>query len=183
MQDEPETERLALTIDDIVAEISQWDAAYKAKAFALKSAVEEFHALALRNLIKTLANDSSAGQALRLALADPLVYAMLRRHSIIKPSLEEQALTALDIVRPELQQHGGDVELISIKPPGEITIQLTGACDGCGSSQITLEKGVKRTLREHCAWVSEIIVAGNSVSAADVQPIQIISPFEKGSSA
>jgi Fe-S cluster biogenesis protein NfuA len=69
------------------------------------------------------------------------------------------------------------VELVAITPP-VVTIRLTGACDGCGSSQITLEQGVKKTLREHCLWIEDIQLEQKQKPADDVQTIQIISPFE-----
>lgn len=179
--DNVESDELALKIDTLLADIEQWEAEPRSKALELKSAIEAFHSSALRNLIKSLSQQPSAKDALRSAIQDPLVYGMLRRHNLVKPSLQEQVLNALDIVRPELQQHGGDVELVAISSSSEVTIRLTGACDGCGSSQITLEQGVKKTLREHCGWIKDIHLEQKPKPTDDVQTIQIISPFETSS--
>lgn len=167
----------AARIDDLTSQLANWKAEHRDIALELVAAVESFHSEALRNLIVALNAEPKSRGVLRQAIGDPLVYAMLRRHQILKPSLDEQVINVLALVRPDLQQHNGDVELVSIEAPNKVTIRLTGACDGCGSADITLEKGVKKALLEHCDWIREIVVS-NHLPASDVQILQIISPFE-----
>ncbi|MGJ8685886.1 MAG: NifU family protein [Spongiibacteraceae bacterium] len=167
----------ATKIDDLTAQLANWKAEHRDIALELVAAVESFHTQALKNLTAALNAEPESRTVLRQAISDPLVYAMLRRHQILKPSLDEQVLNVLALVRPDLQQHSGDVELVSVDAPDTVTIRLTGACDGCGSADITLEKGVKKALLEHCSWIRDIIVA-NHAAASDVQTLQIISPFE-----
>ncbi len=54
---------------------------------------------------------------------------------------------ALDGIRPYLDSHGGQVELVEVVQ-GRVRVRLTGACSGCSASAITLQEGVERTLRE-----------------------------------
>ena len=60
--------------------------------------------------------------------------------------LIDPVLTSLDIIRPMLQNDGGDIKLLGIKN-AVIYVQLVGACHGCPSSGNTLKYGVEKQLR------------------------------------
>lgn len=53
----------------------------------------------------------------------------------------------LALIRPAIQEDGGDIELVTADPSGLIRIRLLGACVGCPSSGQTLHHGIERTLR------------------------------------
>lgn len=53
----------------------------------------------------------------------------------------------LGLIRPAVQEDGGDIELVSADPAGLVTIRFLGACVGCPSSGMTLHHGIERTLR------------------------------------
>ena len=53
----------------------------------------------------------------------------------------------LALIRPSVQDDGGDIELVSADPEGLVRIRLLGACIGCPSSNQTLHHGIERTLR------------------------------------
>lgn len=177
--DHQDPQQLAQTIDDLLARAGELDEAGQRLTGELADAIEAFHRAGLARLTQLLTRDNDGIRgALREAASDPLVYAMLRRHGLIKPSLQEQALAALDAVRPQLQGHGGDVELIDIEPPGTVIIRLLGACDGCGSSQVTLREGVERALREHCAWITSVIAENEQHGNGSAeQVVRFVSPF------
>ena len=61
-----------------------------------------------------------------------------------KKQVEEQ----LEIIRPNLQADGGDVELIEAKD-GVVVVHLTGACNGCPMAGITLKMGIEKLLVEN----------------------------------
>ncbi len=64
--------------------------------------------------------------------------------------MEEQVKSAINDIRPSLQNDGGDIEFISLV--GDIVnVRLVGACAGCPMSQMTLKQGVERYLREKVA--------------------------------
>jgi Fe-S cluster biogenesis protein NfuA len=56
------------------------------------------------------------------------------------------AVRAVDAVRPYLESHGGDVEVLEVRG-GVVRVRMTGACRGCTSSAVTLQEGVERALR------------------------------------
>ena len=62
------------------------------------------------------------------------------------PRLPEELRRALDIIRPVLQQDGGDIELVEWTDDGCVHVRLTGRCKGCPHAQKTLQNIVRRTL-------------------------------------
>jgi Fe-S cluster biogenesis protein NfuA/nitrite reductase/ring-hydroxylating ferredoxin subunit len=66
---------------------------------------------------------------------------------------------ALDDVRPYMESHGGNVELISLAD-GVARIRLEGSCDGCPASSSTLELAIKTALDEAAPDLLGIEVEG-----------------------
>jgi Fe-S cluster biogenesis protein NfuA len=52
-----------------------------------------------------------------------------------------------DDIRPALQGHGGDIELVSVEGD-DVTVRLKGACAGCPGARMTLKNGVEKHLQE-----------------------------------
>ncbi len=50
-------------------------------------------------------------------------------------------------VRPDLRADGGDIVLVGIDPDNIVQVRLTGACQGCSSSVVTLSMRVEATLK------------------------------------
>jgi len=50
-------------------------------------------------------------------------------------------------VRPDLQSDGGGIELVGIDQDRIVQVRLTGACQGCSSSIVTLTMRVEATLK------------------------------------
>src|SRR4051794_4266906 len=62
---------------------------------AFEAAVDALHKEALTRMIRALKGSPAAAGALREAAADEVVYAVLRHHDILKPSLQERVERAL----------------------------------------------------------------------------------------
>ena len=60
--------------------------------------------------------------------------------------MKEEVIKALDKVRPYLQADSGDVELVELSGDGIVKVKLTGACEVCPLSVMTLRAGIERTL-------------------------------------
>lgn len=158
-----------------------WDQSARGAAEAYRRAIEALHGEALRRLIRALKSDPAALAAMKSAVADEIVYAVLRRHDIIKPSLNERVESALDGVRPMLASHGGNVELIAVAPPA-IEVRFTGACDGCGASALTFHAGVKKAVQESCPEITEVRQAKGLRASMDSGK-SFVSPFALAGSA
>ena len=59
---------------------------------------------------------------------------------------EELVEEALEQVRPYINSHGGEVELISVED-GVVRVRMSGACQGCAASAMTLRRGIEEALR------------------------------------
>ena len=63
-------------------------------------------------------------------------------------TLYQRVEEILNRIRPAVQSDGGDLELIDVTADGVVKIKLHGECVGCPSSQMTLQMGVERNVRE-----------------------------------
>lgn len=72
---------------------------------------------------------------------------------------EDDVKAVLELVRPSLQADGGDVELVKVDDKGEVTVRLTGACNGCPLSALTLANGIERILRDRVPGVTHVVPA------------------------
>ncbi len=167
--------KLLEDIERLEAIFETWDDAPRSAAHAYRTAIEALHGEAIRQLVGALKSDPAAAAAMKRAAADETVYAVLRRHNIIKPSFAERVENALEGVRPMLASHGGDVELVTIAPPA-IEVRFTGACDGCSASALTFHAGVKKAVEEACPEITDIVQVRSGAAAAPTG-VNFTSPF------
>ena len=72
--------------------------------------------------------------------------------------MREKVEKAIDSIRGYLQADGGDVELVDvIEDEGIVKVRLTGACGSCPMSQMTLQMGIERVLKQQVPEVKRII--------------------------
>ncbi len=156
-----------------------WDPMQRASAIGFGEAIEALHGEALRRLIRALKSSPEALAALKAAAGDEIVYAVLRRHEIVKASLNERVDTALASVRPMLASHGGDVELVRIAPPN-LELRFIGACDSCPASAVTFYAGVKKAIEATCPELTEIVQVKGMAAATSENHVRFVSPFALG---
>ena len=61
--------------------------------------------------------------------------------------MKEEVESVLEILRPQLMQDGGNVELVDIED-GIVKVRLVGSCSSCSSSIMTLKMGIERALKK-----------------------------------
>ena len=61
--------------------------------------------------------------------------------------MQEKVQAAIDEIRPLLEEHGGDIELVRIEDK-TVYVRLQGACAGCPGARMTMKQGVERRVRE-----------------------------------
>ncbi|MEM1251573.1 MAG: NifU family protein [Cyanobacteria bacterium P01_H01_bin.21] len=155
----PPTKSLSDLVDDIQryeAIVDQWDSSQQQVVQQLKQSIEELHKEALTRLIRSVKQEAMG--ALRNATQDDVVYGLLRYHGLVKaPSLQQRLQQALDEVRPGLQGHEGDIELVSIRLPDTVEVRLIGACSHCPASQLTLSEAVETAIKRHCPEIEHVV--------------------------
>jgi Fe-S cluster biogenesis protein NfuA len=70
--------------------------------------------------------------------------------------MEAAIVEAIDAIRPALQMDGGDIELVGVNEEGVVQLKLSGACDSCSISWLTLKGGVERILKERVPGVTSV---------------------------
>ena len=71
--------------------------------------------------------------------------------------LQSRVERVLGLIRPAVQEDGGDFELVEISEDGVVRIRFLGACIGCPSSEMTLRDGIARNLRERVPEFTDVI--------------------------
>ena len=67
-------------------------------------------------------------------------------------------MQVLNSLRMSLQADGGDVELVDvIEDEGIVKVKLTGACGSCPMSQMTLQMGIERILKQQLPEVKRVV--------------------------
>ncbi len=74
-------------------------------------------------------------------------------------TLQERVQKVLDLIRPQIQGDGGDVELVGIDEDNVVTVRLTGACVGCPMSQLTLKAGIERIIKQQIPEITAVEAA------------------------
>ena len=72
-------------------------------------------------------------------------------------STRDRVQAVINLIRPAVQEDGGDIELVDVAPGGKVSIRFHGACIGCPSSTMTLHMGIERNLRERVPEVTEVV--------------------------
>jgi Fe/S biogenesis protein NfuA len=71
--------------------------------------------------------------------------------------LGDRVQTVFDeLVNPRIAAHGGAVELVDVED-ARIFVRMTGGCQGCAASALTLRQGIERMVREEIPEVDEIV--------------------------
>ena len=70
---------------------------------------------------------------------------------------EAKVKEVIEAVRPSLQSHGGDVELVGTDDDKTVKVRLQGACSGCPGAQMTLKQGIEQLLKEKVPEVKEVV--------------------------
>ncbi|MBP2638640.1 MAG: nfuA [Firmicutes bacterium] len=61
-------------------------------------------------------------------------------------------------VRPALNGHNGDIELVEVTSDGFVKVRLTGACASCPGAQQTLSDIVGASIKEVCPEIKGVVL-------------------------
>lgn len=141
----PET--LIQRVEELTAQVQQLpDPIARRTAEDLMSAVIEMYGQGLSRIVEAL-DDEEADAVKQRLMDDGVVASLLLIHDLYPVPIEERVMEGLDNVRPYMESHGGNVELVSLAD-GVARIRLDGSCDGCPASSSTLELAIKTALGE-----------------------------------
>ncbi len=169
-------EELVQRIQDLQERLeATGDAAAREAADALVSAVVQMYGAGLERIVELLAGAGEAGREIASSLSDDaLVATLLLIHDLHPVPLEDRVQAALESVRPYMESHGGNVELLSLHD-GVATIHLRGSCSDCSASAVTLELAIKQALEEAAPDLEALEVLGVAAQTAGGPGLPMVS--------
>lgn len=174
-----ELDRLAEQVDTSIRNVRALDPAAQDTALAMKTAIEEFHKRALTTIVQRLKADPRGKELLFELAGEPHVYSLFLMHGLVRPDPRTRASRVIDLVRPYMQSHGGDVELVDVKGHTAY-VKLIGACNGCSMSAVTLRNGVEDALKEHVPEISMVEVVPNEPAPALIPLSSVTARLQPG---
>jgi Fe-S cluster biogenesis protein NfuA/nitrite reductase/ring-hydroxylating ferredoxin subunit len=87
---------------------------------------------------------------------NPIARALLMMYDLVPLDDRLQVEEALDEIRPYIESHGGELELLDVED-GVVHVRMSGACHGCAGSAMTLRRGIEEKLRERYENFREIV--------------------------
>ena len=156
-----DTEELVGRVEELQTELEASGASVpRGLAEELVAAVVQMYGAGLERIIASLLDAGADGERIATSLAeDELVGTLLLIHDLHPVPLEQRVQAALDSVRPYMESHGGNVELLSLEH-GVARIHLRGSCSDCSASSVTLELAIKQALEEAAPDLEGLEVEG-----------------------
>ena len=137
-------------------------------AIELAGALVDLYGEGLARIVGHIAERDPDGDLARVLASDELVSHLLLLHGLHPVPLDTRVREALAEVRPYLESHGGNVELLAIDD-GVVRLAMRGSCDGCASSTMTLKLAIEEAIQRAAPDVEEIVAEG-AVEAAPPAP-------------
>ena len=153
-------------LEVLLADVEALDADVRDRVFELLDGVDAVHRLAITRLADELRHD------LAPLRGDAAIDWLFEAYGVGVDDIDAASM-ALEQVRPYLNEHGGEVEVLSVQR-GVVRVHLLGACSGCTSAAETLRHGVEEALRENLAGFERMEVEPDEGAAAHPPPAQVL---------
>jgi Fe-S cluster biogenesis protein NfuA/nitrite reductase/ring-hydroxylating ferredoxin subunit len=157
------------------------DPAARATATDLVAALLDLYGEGLARLVGCVAAHDDGGELAAALAGDELVAHLLLLHGLHPVPLETRVRAALADVRPYLESHGGDVELLDVTD-GVAHLRLEGSCDGCPSSAATLKLAIEDAIHATAPDIERVEAHGAVAGAPPASPLiqlEVAAPLPK----
>ena len=78
--------------------------------------------------------------------------------------MQVQVEEVIEIIRPAIQADGGDITLLTVdQESGIVTVQLSGACESCPASTVTMKVGIERIMKDRVPGVTAVVQPGEDL--------------------
>lgn len=187
---ERDTRESVARVEALIEEIEGLgDPRARDKAAEIVGALLELYGEGLNRMMEAIARDENAGKLFGFFADDELVSHLLLLHGLHPLDVETRVEQALEGVRPYLNSHGGDVELLNVDG-GIARLRLQGSCNGCPSSTMTLKLAIEEAIEKAAPDLEGIeaegatepppptatIVAGPTIARKNKQPAPVETP-------
>jgi Fe-S cluster biogenesis protein NfuA len=137
-------------LDELLAQLEQTPGATAALAIEAVQALIDVYGIALARVV-----DLAPESLLEAYDRDELLRHLMVLHDLHPHPVEQRVREALDRVRPYMESHGGDVELVSVMD-GVARVAFTGHCDGCTSSTETMTAVIRDAVLSVAPELAEV---------------------------
>jgi Fe-S cluster biogenesis protein NfuA/nitrite reductase/ring-hydroxylating ferredoxin subunit len=145
LDDQGLQERVA-RIETLLGEIETLaDPHAKSKAAEMAQVLLELYGEGLARMMEVVAQGEESERAFKVFAEDELISHLLLLHGLHPLDVETRVVQALEEVRPYLESHGGNVELLGVEG-GVARVRMEGSCDGCPSSAVTLKLAIEEAI-------------------------------------
>jgi Fe-S cluster biogenesis protein NfuA len=142
-------------VDTLVRETEELaDPAARARVEEIVRGLLEYYGAGLARILEVIAQHGGP-KLMKLLTGDKLVSSLLLLHDLHPMALSDRVEQALDDVRPFLQSHGGEVELVDVAD-GIVRLRMRGSCHGCPSSAITMKTKIEETILDAAPEVERV---------------------------
>lgn len=167
-----DTEALVGRVEELTAQLETiGDPFAQSLAEELVGALMQLYGEGLQRMVDAVDEDGTPELRRRL-VDDGVVASLMLIHGLYPVDLETRVREALDSVRPYMETHGGDVELLGIVD-GVARLRLEGSCHGCAASASTLELGIEKALQEAAPDLQGIEVEGATPAPVPIGAVEL----------
>jgi Fe-S cluster biogenesis protein NfuA/nitrite reductase/ring-hydroxylating ferredoxin subunit len=154
-------------IEEIVARIDEMpNPAARTLMQECLQAMLGFYGNGLERILAVARQSGPGGEKVLADLVgDTVVSGLLLIHGLHPRDLATRLNEALAKVRPYMESHGGNVELLGLENDFA-RLRLQGSCQSCPSSSVTLELAVRSAIEEACPDLAGFHVEGLPVASA-----------------
>lgn len=74
-----------------------------------------------------------------------------------KEEMFKRVSDSIEVIRPFLQNDGGDISLVEVTDDNIVKVKLHGACGSCPYSIMTLKNGVEQAIKRDVPEIKEVV--------------------------
>jgi Fe-S cluster biogenesis protein NfuA/nitrite reductase/ring-hydroxylating ferredoxin subunit len=161
LDDQGLQERVA-RIETLLEEIeSLEDQNARSKAAEVVGVLLELYGEGLARVMEVVSQGGESERTFEALAEDELVSHLLLLHGLHPLDVQTRVVRALEEVRPYLQSHGGNVELLGVEG-GVARLRLQGSCSGCPSSTMTLKLAIEEAVLKAAPDLERIEAEGTT---------------------
>jgi Fe-S cluster biogenesis protein NfuA/nitrite reductase/ring-hydroxylating ferredoxin subunit len=152
------------------------DEGARRRSTELVQALLELYGEGLERIVAVVSEHERAGELAEALGRDELVSHLLLLHDLHPVPVDERVREALEGVRPYLESHGGNVELVGVEE-GVVRLRLSGSCNGCPSSTMTLKLAIEDAIQRMAPEVESVEAEGVSGPGPALLQLEVAQPL------
>jgi Fe-S cluster biogenesis protein NfuA/nitrite reductase/ring-hydroxylating ferredoxin subunit len=161
-----ETQELVADVERLLEDLETLaDPVARQTATGVVQALLELYGAGLERMVDEIAPRDVDGEIARAFADDELISHLLSLHGLHPVPLEQRVRDALTGVRPYLESHGGNVELLEVDG-STVRLRMEGSCSGCPSSAMTLKLAIENAIQKAAPEIAEVVAQEQEPAAA-----------------